>query len=419
MSEYWLSWAVRGLVTTATGGDGTTELSRAHQLDPQRTSLLVVLIDAIRREVRFSEGRLDDALPTTSEVTTSQRALWLAIADGHLDDTATATLEAGLRDALGTPDPAALEEWARSQVPPKRDHPEAIRAARTVTVLAAMLDGAGGADPVGDPAADQGADQGDEVGGPTAWSARSAEATEPGATEDPLAELVRSVVDEGAPGESDILDRMAEIRGRMGFVEERDTEGRWSTPVGSVGDLLLADLGSDSTSPGARALARRLLGPFLSPVVTTLLAEAAPAPLNRKVSVSGEGVIVSPDGPVDPTWRATLEQKIDRDTVVSPALRPAGYGALGVGVLGLLLAILAPVWLLLALVGLGVGAAVLLQDRSQRAAGASERARRLSRAEDDLQHASGEVADLVETHRTELATAQAAAARLDPTRATA
>ncbi|MGS7457267.1 hypothetical protein, partial [Mycobacterium tuberculosis] len=62
------------------------------------------------------------------------------------------------------------------------------------------------------------------------------------ATEDPLADCLRSLVDEGSPAEGDILDRMARARADLGFLDERVSahSAAWSSPAGDVLDLLLA-----------------------------------------------------------------------------------------------------------------------------------------------------------------------------------
>ncbi|MDE0775424.1 MAG: hypothetical protein OSB43_04005 [Nocardioides sp.] len=387
--DYWLSWAVRGLVSTAAGGnDGTDLLARAHQLDPARCALLLVLIDAIRHEVRFGAGHLEATLPQRSEITRAQRALWLTIAEGGLGDDGCASLESRLRHLLGTPDPGALEAWVRGLVAGQRSVPDATRAAHTITAVAALLD--------------------PSPQGPTGEAAADSPASE-----DPLAELIRSLVDEGAPGEDLILDRMAEVRARMGFVEKRDTTGRWNAPAGSLHDLLLADLADASTSPGVRRLALRLLGPFLLPVVATLQSEARAAPPESRVSTSGMVVRVGDDGPLDPGWRAPLEERVRRDHEVPAALRPGAYAVLGLGVLGLGLMILNPAWVALAIVCALGGAALLLQDRNLRRTTAEEATRRLARADDDVRDGVDQHLLQRQTHAAAVAAADEAAVRIE------
>lgn len=399
--NYWLSWAVRGLVATATGGDGSEQLARAHQLDQQRTSLLVVLIDAIRRELRFSADHLAATLPTTSQITLAQRGLWTAITAGSLGEPAHALLEQRLRDALGTPDPVRIEEWVRGLVLGQRDVPQQIRAAQTIRALAEKLQPSLHAY-TPDGAAQEGARTGETGRGETE-----------GRSEDPLAELVRTLVDEGAPGEDEVLDRMAEVRNRMGFVQKRDTQGRWSAPAGDVYDLLLGDLEDADAPAGLRELAIRLLGPSYPAVVESLMGEAAVVPPEAEVRTSGARVVVGAVGVQDGTWRDEFQRKVAEETAVSTAFKPLAYAAFAVGVVGLVLLVLSPAWLVLALVGFGAGAGLLLQERSLQRDGAAERQRRLQRADDDIEHATLDHAALLELHRTELAAATEAAGRIE------
>jgi|GEM_PF-3373483 len=386
--DYWLSWATRGLVRTAAGGDGAELLARAHRLDPARCALLLVLIDAIRHEVRFGAGHLEATLPDGAEITSAQRALWLTLAEGGLGEDASSVLESRLRDLLGTPDPAVLEGWVRALVTHQRAVPDSTQSAHTVTALLALLDP------------------------PLPDRADSSEATSEHA-EDPLAELIRSLVDEGAPGEDLILDRMADVRARMGFVEKRDTTGRWNAPVGSLHDLLLADLAESTTPPGARRLALRLLGPFLLPIVATLRAEAAIAPPESRVSTSGIVVTIGDDGPHDPDWRTPLEERTRRDNEVPPALRPGAYAVLGLGVVGLGLILVSPAWIALTLVCALVGAGMLLQERNLRRTSADETVRRLARADDDVRDGSAQHLAQQRTHAAAVAAADESAVRLE------
>ena len=91
-------------------------------------------------------------------------------------------------------------------------------------------------------------------------------ADRPESPEDPLATVLISLVDEGAPGETEIITRMNRARAEMGFVSAERNRWVWDRPEGSAIDLLLKDLGDTAAAPGLRRLALRLLGPSLATV---------------------------------------------------------------------------------------------------------------------------------------------------------
>lgn len=388
--DYWLSWAVRGLVSAGTGGDGAALLDRARACDGRRTALLLVLIDAIRREPRFGADDLDATLPTTAEISNAERGVWLAVAEGRLGPAATATLEARLRSLLGTPDPAVVDAWVRGLDPGKKGTAAPVQAAATLSALLRTL------------APD--------------WAAAAAatEAAPAGdGSEDPLAETLRALVDEGAPGEADILARMTDARARMGFVEGRPTGDRWDSPAGPLLELLLADLADPATPSGRRELATRLLAPALGAVVDALRAESTDtAPDDRVVHASGLPVTIGVAGVQDPTWRSQLEQKIQRENPLPVGLRPAAYGALALGVVGLVLVVLSPAWLVLAVLGAGLGVAMLLNERRLTKARATTAGFRLKHADDDVAAATAQLTQQHEQSLAAAAEAERSAARL-------
>lgn len=386
VSNYWLSWAMRGLVSAATGAGGADQLAEAQRLDPRRTSLLLVLLDAIRREPRWSTGHLEATLPRSSSISNAERLVWLAVADGRLGESAVAALEAGLVRALGIPDQAAVDTWVRGLVPLDRSELPSVRAATTLTELERRVVPSYAENTTASPAA--------------------------GGAEDPLAEQIRALVDEGAPGEAEIIARMTEVRGRMGFLAAASTDDHWDADAGTLLDLLLTDLSPLESSPGRRRLAARLLAPALPPVVEALRQEAAAEPGDTVVHASGLPVTITAAGPTDPTWRARLEEKVRSETGPEPTMRIAAYAALVVGVVGLGLALISAGWLALAIIGLGAGAWLLWSDRSERARIATENERRINRAVLDVESGAQKQSEQRSHAASAAAAADATATRL-------
>ncbi|CAN5684024.1 hypothetical protein BH11ACT8_BH11ACT8_31830 [soil metagenome] len=395
---YWLSSAVRGLVSIADAGTGigSARLAEARRCDDLRTSLLLVLVDALRREQRFSgEEHLAAVLPQSAGMTNVDRALWRAVADGRLGDAALATYEERLRSLLGTPDPAAVDEWVGSLVPRHRDRPEQIRASQTIGQLERLLV--------------------DGIAAPTTYAVEPASTDDPaggGAAEDPLAEMLRSLVDQGAPGETEILTRMTEVRSQMGFVEAERTDNRWDAPAGELLELLLQDLGGSDVPAGRRGLAARLLAPALEPVVERLRLEAALPPQDQQVHASGVTIDITVAGPTESDWRAQLEQVVRRHHDVPAALRPAGFGALAVGALGLVLMVLDPGWVVLGLAGFGAAAWLLLHERGLRAKQRVGVEHALRRADESVAAAVTRQTEIQAESEQAVAAAERSAARL-------
>ncbi|WP_278258077.1 hypothetical protein [Nocardioides convexus] len=192
-------------------------------------------------------------------------------------------------------------------------------------------------------------------------------------SEDPLADCLRSLVDEGSPAEGDILERMAAARADLGFLDERvgARAATWSTPTGDVLDLLLADLAEPAGS-GRHRLALRVLSPLLGTTADRLATAAATslAP-TRAATVLGQTIDVQAGGAVR-DWRPDVLAAAARRTPRQPHLLPGGIAALAVGVVAIGLAFVASGFAVLAVAALLGGAAAvvtaLTQARRQRAA---------------------------------------------------
>jgi len=290
----------------------------------------------------------------------AERALWLAAAEGVLDDDARDVVRAGLADRL-----ALLDDPARS------------RLRRRVLDAAPALPTAQG-DDWGTPA-DPGATAPDALGVLRSWAgwaravgsgaiAGPTGATEPGPVpagerspgpDEPvtaaraLLRVVASLVDEGAPVERDLLDRAELLGERVGRAPEDDGP-EWDAADGTLVDLLVDDATADD--PGRAALVAPLLADELRAASHAQAAAvaAAPAP-SRSLRAGSRTVVVTPadDGAAHAaTARAELLAR-PVDGVSWTAV--GGIGA--VAVLALVLGIaVAPAWYVVAVVGGAVAA---------------------------------------------------------------
>lgn len=367
---YWLAPAARGVVATAAGDpEATALLAEASRRDAGRTSTFLVLLDALRRESRWTAEHLAATLPRAAEVTVAQRVLWIAIADGRLGEDA----QVALTDALSAPALVSsadrVSAWLAGRVTKRRDAIPAEKASHALAELRQVLTG--------------------QPAGPTERQPLAAlcgalavhEAAAP-ASEDPTADCVVSLVDEGAPAEADILRRMAEARAGMGFVDPRDTTTDWDAPRGTVADLLLADL-ADADHGAQQALARRVLARPLRAVADALLAETrAPVPTERQVMLAGRReVAVTAAGTRDETWWDDVTTSVAADTAVATWMLPTAIGLSAASTIGLVLGILSG-WFLALAVLTGVGAGYvwfgLYHERSERTVRVESAVRRAS-----------------------------------------
>lgn len=350
---YWLAPAARGiaLAVTGSGAEADDALADALRRDPTRAATFLVLLDALRREPRWGVAHLAAALPQDAAVTRGQRATWLAAAEGRLGGDARRTLVATLTRLAGSPGPDALVDLLGS--PTGNSTQRAVRRLARLRELVTGAPGAVGTDDATAPStmprdADTAANSPEEAGS---------------TTEDPIADCLRSLVDEGAPSEADVLDRMKAARERMGFASTTPAAGRWDDPAGDVLDLLLGDL----AEPGAagrplHAVALEVLAPLLRSTADALEQDAiaAPAP-ERTLTVLRENVVVTESGATDPTWPERVSAAVRARNPRPAWRRPAAYGGAALAAVAAVLAVVvAPGFWVLA-IGLGVGAGVLLQ----------------------------------------------------------
>ncbi|WP_436701086.1 hypothetical protein [Nocardioides sp. BYT-33-1] len=398
---YWLAAAARGVAASARGeAGGRTLLDEAAVRDRGRTALFLTLLGALTRDPRWTPAPADGLLPDALVVTQAQRQVWLAIADGRLPEPFVDALTDALARqvaATGSAGPDEVAAWLEGHATGDRHALPAERAAAHLEVLHGVLTS-------GVPAART------RTGTEPGPESEPASGTGP-EPEDPIADCLRSLVDEGSPGEAEILDRMATARADMGFLDERiatDT-ATWNASAGDVLSLLLRDLAT-SVSEGRYAVARRVLAPVLGAIGDELVQQAAAAPPGaRTVEVVGEVLTVDREG-AGADWQQRVATGFDRRHPLDRRLLPAGIGLLGLGAVGCLLGVVSGGFLLLGLLVLCAGAGLvvgtLLQrrrlDRS-RASTVAETARQIDRqaaaVRDDGERSAAAAARAAELHR--------------------
>ncbi|TNM38256.1 hypothetical protein FHP29_13255 [Nocardioides albidus] len=339
---YWLAAAARGVAATARGeAAGAALLAEAAQRDPGRTALFLALLGALTRDPRWVAERTDGVLPDAVSVTQAQREVWLAAADGRLPAALTDALRTALASrvaATGDAGPDEIAAWLEGQVESGPSLLACERAAAQLEVLHRVL----------------------TTGADTEQEAAAPASAEP-APEDPLADCLRSLLDEGSPGEAEILDRMALARADMGFLDERITADRptWNAAAGDVLSLLLTDLAAPTTS-GRYAVARHALAPVLREIADELAQQAAvPAPDTRSVEAAGGDVTVDRDGaPGD--WQQRVTAGFDRLHPQDRRTLPIGLGLIGLGAVCCLLGLVSGGFVLLGGLAVCVGGGLAL-----------------------------------------------------------
>lgn len=370
---YWLPAAARVIVAASAGrtGDAERELAEARLRDPARTAFLVVLLEAVRQEPRWAPELLAQALPADAQVTRAQRLVWTAVADGRLGEPAREQLAAVLAPLVAHVDEDAVVAHLGSGGGGADALPVEVAAARLRRLVTLL-------------------DRREEASGEQ--------------SEDPLSDCLRDLVDEGAPHEAEILERMQAARARMGGLAAAPTATSWDEPVGEAAALLLGDLGS-SAHPGRHDLAVRVLRPVLERVADRLHADAqVTAPTTSELALPSKPVTITLEG-VDDGWRTAEHDHAYARQVVLPWRRPAAIGAAVVALLGFVLIAVSGGFVLLGIAGLVAAVALGYQDFLARK-------NRDDRAAASVRFAEGRVdqalTDLRDTHdRTVLATAAA------------
>lgn len=404
---YWLTPAIKAVVADLYPGtdDAAALRTEARARDDVQAELFDVLAAALGAPDGGQGADVERWLPRAAELTRAQLIIGTEVARGRFGATARVALverlctlrdDPSVRAALATALPE-LAEWSNADPAPRSgsgragDGPAvraAERAAADLARLAAM------------------------VAAPTA-----AAPTPAGVRDDPLAELLAVLINEGAPGEAPVIQRMAAIRASLAGVGVPGPPAVQSTSdgAGNVGAVLAGWLAARA-DPALHAVALEVLAPLIADAATLReRAAGADVPETSEVSVAGRLVAVGPDGSAETAWQGAAA-----GTVAAPppwaAPAAAALGAVTV-VAGVLAVAFAPAWWVLAVVA-GAAAAgtwwwlrrARLDVRSRRGLAVADGQRRIDEEANALRRARARAATRTAEVREARAAIDAAAA---------
>ncbi|MFL5912265.1 MAG: hypothetical protein ACJ768_17040 [Gaiellaceae bacterium] len=391
---YWLKPAADGLSALVRGDDADAEkfTAQAAERDEDRTTLFLTLGLAVAGRYPEAVPWLSRALPALgTTVTTVQRRLWMACADGAFGEPGRAHVERRLTELLDELPPEAAEAeratWAQAVAGPvaarRSSLPRELQSETTLTeppVAATRL---------------------------TRLRTRVEEALSPvdGAPAAEFATLLNTLVDEGSPEERPLMARARELRQ---IIEHGGTEQHtaWDAPAGETLALLRADM-FDRGEPGPRALALRVGRPWLRAIAGELAGQAAVRPPDTvDVRLSGHPLRIGTDGCPD---LAEAQAAIDSAAATSRGGERLGLvvAVIGVAVTVLTIAAGLPGLAVLTILMIVVGVGVWIKLRS-------DRVQARESAEHDKTHLARQVEQIADTlkqghtrHKELIATAQA------------
>jgi len=386
---YWLSPAVRAVVADLYPGSGDPVALRAEARarDDERAELFDVCVGAIGAREREVAGEVPRWFPHGVDLVRAERAMATEVARGRFGDAARTALVARLaevRDAHAVHEVAAFvvpDLAGRTQAPRAggpQVGPDAVQAAAGLAELAALVAPADA---------------------PTA-------AARPPLRDDPLAELLAVLINEGAPGEAPVLHRMATIRTSLAGVgvPEPPPMQMVADPDGTVWAMLAGWL-ADRDTPSTHAVARAVLAPVIVHIAESLeQAASLVPPATRSLTVAGTTLVVGLDGAGDSAWH----QQVERTVSDPPAwVRPAAGAGAALAVLCAVLGVAAApgLWAVAVIAAAGAVGAWVWQARAATIA----RRDRASAVADAEHRIAAQVADLRGEHAA--ATERAAVAR--------
>jgi hypothetical protein len=323
--EYWLSPAAEALSALVRGDEAAEKfIAEAVSRDEDRTTLFLTLGLA-------AAGRHDEAVPWLSRslsslgttVTAVQRQLWIACANGAFGEPGRDHIERRLTELLDEipPDAADRERgrWQQALSGPSAKRrvslPRELQGETALTeppVMAELM-----------------------------ASLRTRVETalrpfEPAPASD-FADLLNTLVDEGSPGERDLVARARELRQ---IIETGSTERHvaWDASAGETLALLRGDM-FERTARGPRALAARVGGRWIRSIADDLARRmSVPLPGAVTIRLSGQSLQVGPDGA--PALEESLEA-IDRSAAISRTGESQGLAVAITGAVVLVLTIMA------------------------------------------------------------------------------
>ncbi|MQA78052.1 MAG: hypothetical protein GEV10_06170 [Streptosporangiales bacterium] len=359
---YWLVPAARAFAALGRGDESAAAvpLAEATRLDATRTRLFLLTALGVAKAPALALPWLGEALGelTPGPVTHAQRALWLAAAEGRFGPEGRALLTERLARAVGALPADQVEVETKAWLDTIRHLPsprtsrlpdQFARDARYGTALSAaavlgalrlhceqtLMPSTG----VTEDAAVQRAPQRQL---PPAVLRQSTDAPPagtdpaPGQDDDPLRDIVVTLVDEGSPDEAPVLRRVAELRrviSSNGQAPSEETRPGWRDEAGDLVTFVRQDaFDRDAGVAMAAGVALRACAPLADAVAERLAADTVIAvPDESTVTIEGVAVRVTAEGPRSADVRALDEAIAERAPGATP--ERLGYGIAAVGVL--------------------------------------------------------------------------------------
>lgn len=294
---YWLVPALRALPGVVSGHPDRDLLASAAQRDEARSTMFLAAASVMMARTEVVAGWVGRAMSgaPASPVTTGQRALWLAAADGEMAHTAIEAIRSELRRRLdgGTEvDRARLVVDLAALPPGSVSQPKARSTASSAAATEMLRRWAGWCHQLTTRA------EVERVIAPAhaATHAPAHAATTSASGSDAVLDLVRSLVEEGSPDEQPLLDRADDL---LAIVEGTifSPLPEWNVSAGTVVSLLAADL-RDTSDPRRARFALALLGDQLESAADELVRQAQ-VPPDPTLTVEGAGsctVTIDTDG---------------------------------------------------------------------------------------------------------------------------
>jgi hypothetical protein len=350
---YWLKPAAEALAALIRGDQATEEYTAvASERDEDRTALLLTLGLAVAGRHATAMPWLTRTLPALgTTVTTTQRQLWLACADGAFGEQGRAYVGRRLAEFLDELPAASSERerdrWrsaatSRGGRPPGLDLPRELQTERALSE-------------------------------PPANAARLAllrRLTEEALRTDDVpppadfTDLLDTLIDEGSPDEGSLVAHARQLRQ---IIEQDGGEPLMTldAPAGDTLDLLRDDL-FDRDRPGPRAVAARAGARWIRAIADGLAEKAAVRPpTGMNVRVHGHDLRVDSAGGTSLT---DAEAEIDRAGRIAPTVERIGLAVVAAGAVLLVLTIAGRVAVLgiLAAAIMVTGAVIAIRERQKR-----------------------------------------------------
>lgn len=349
---YWLVPAARAFAALGRGDEAAAAdpLAEATRLDATRTRLFLLTALGVAKAPAPALPWLGEALGELAPgpVTNAQRALWLAAAEGRFGAEGRSLVTERLARALRALPADAMEAETKawlakiqylpattpSRLPDQFGRDARYSAALTAATRLGALRGHCERTllpPTGvteDAAVQQ---------SPRPTDPRpAADAPTPEREDDPLGDIVVTLVDEGSPDEAPILRRVAELRrviSSNGQAPPGENRPDWRDEAGDLVTLVRQDaFDGDAGAAMAAGVALRAGAPLVDATAQRLASDTAvTVPQEATASIEGVAVRVTAEGPRAADVRALDDAIAERTPSATP--ERIGYAAAAVGVL--------------------------------------------------------------------------------------